>query len=227
MALLGNAAMLLWYDILADEVDAHDAWHTQEHFPERIGIPGFLRAQRWISQSGSPRYFVVYEVADIGVLSDAPYLQRLNNPTEWTRRMMPAFRGITRGLCHVMHRHGMVLGSWALTLRFSFGPGDTRQLADRLDGTVAALMQRVGLTSAFLLESGLTPEMTSEQSIRGPDAGVDRVLLLTGYSRQAVDELAVSALSPSTLAEMGVHPHSKLELYRLECLADSRSSPPD
>jgi hypothetical protein len=29
--------------------------------------------------------------------------------------------------------------------------------------------------------------MTHEQSIRGPDAGVDQVLLVTGYSREAID----------------------------------------
>jgi hypothetical protein len=68
---------------------------------------------------GSPRYFVVYEVPDIGVLSAGPYLQRLNHPTEWTRRMMPRFRGMTRGFCKIVHRHGTVLGSAALTIRFS------------------------------------------------------------------------------------------------------------
>jgi len=43
--------------------------------------PGFLRAQRWVAEGGSPRYFVVYEVADIGVLSDRPYLHCLNHST--------------------------------------------------------------------------------------------------------------------------------------------------
>jgi hypothetical protein len=227
MALLGNAAMLLWYDVLNEAVDAHDDWHTREHFPERVAIPGFLRAQRWVAEAASPRYFVVYEVTDIGVLSDRPYLQRLNDPTPWTRRIMPAFRGMTRGFCKVVHRHGTVLGSSALTIRFSSGSTDKQRLADWLDETLAALMQHEGLTSAFLLESGLTPEMTSEQSLRGPDAGDDQVLLVTSYSPEAVETLAAPALSASALARNGAASHSKLDRYRLACLADSRSSPPD
>jgi hypothetical protein len=225
MALLSNAAMLLWYDILEEAVDAHDVWHTREHFPERIGIPGFLRAHRWVAESGSPRYFVVYEVTDIGVLSGADYLQRLNNPTEWTRAMMPRFRGMTRGFCKVTQRHGTVLGSLALTIRYSVGCGDRQRFAHWLDDTLGSLMQRDGLASAFVLESALTPEMTNEQSIRGPDAGVDQVLLLTAYSREAITKMARPALSPSDFAENGAAGESKLGVYRLECLADRRSAP--
>src|SRR4051812_42652044 len=102
MALLGDAAMLLWYDIVPEHVAEHDEWHAREHFPERVGIPGFLRAQRWTGEPGSPRYFIIYEVADVGVLTDKPYMERLNNPTPWTSRMMPQFRGMTRGFCTIV-----------------------------------------------------------------------------------------------------------------------------
>ena len=98
MALLGSAAMLLWFDIVPEQTSEHDDWHTREHFPERVGIPGFIRAQRWVASSPGSRYFVMYEVADIGVLSSAPYLERLNNPTPWTRRMMPQLQGHGPGL---------------------------------------------------------------------------------------------------------------------------------
>jgi len=106
MALLGRAAMLLWYDIIPEQIAEHDDWHTRQHFPERVGIPGFIRAQRWVSRSPGSRYFVVYEVSDVDVLSSAAYLERLNNPTPWTRKMMPHYRGMTRGLCSVMKSAG-------------------------------------------------------------------------------------------------------------------------
>ena len=97
MALLGSAAMLLWYDIIPEEIAEHDDWHTRQHFPERVGIPGFIRAQRWVASSQGSRYFVVYEVTGIDVLSSALYLERLNNPTPWTSRIMPSFRDMVRG----------------------------------------------------------------------------------------------------------------------------------
>src|SRR5262249_5515994 len=47
---------------------------------------------------------------------DAPvlrcrYLTRLNDPTPWTTRMMPYYRGMTRGLCTVLGSFGLGLGS--------------------------------------------------------------------------------------------------------------------
>jgi hypothetical protein len=221
VALLGNAAMLLWYDIVPEAIEAHDRWHTQEHFPERVAIPGFIRAQRWVAESGSPRYFVVYEVADIGVLSGAPYLERLNDPTPWTSRMMPSFRGMTRGFCNIEHRHGTVLGSFALTVRFSSASKDERELAGWMDETLSALVERDGLTSAFLLASGTAPAMTKEQSIRGPDAGVDQVLLVTGYSQGAIDDLATTHLSATSLARHGAASNANINSYRFACSAIS------
>ena len=50
MPLLGSAAMLLAFDLDAGATAEHDDWHTHEHLPERLAIPGFLRgtlARRW------------------------------------------------------------------------------------------------------------------------------------------------------------------------------------
>ena len=50
--MLGNAAVAMWWDI-APEVRAEwEDWHTREHMPERLAIPGFLRGTRWIADSG-------------------------------------------------------------------------------------------------------------------------------------------------------------------------------
>lgn len=59
MPLLGSAAMLLAFDIVADAITEHDHWHTYEHLPERLGITGFLRGTRWVAMRGQPRYLVV------------------------------------------------------------------------------------------------------------------------------------------------------------------------
>ena len=36
----------------AHEDEFHD-WYDREHIPERLGVPGFLNAQRWIRRGGS------------------------------------------------------------------------------------------------------------------------------------------------------------------------------
>ena len=101
MPLLGHAAMLLSFDVAAEAIAEHDDWHTHEHFPERLSIPGFLRGTRWVSLRGQPRYFVMYEVAELSTLVSDAYLQRLNNPSPWTSKVMTRYQGMSRGFCSV------------------------------------------------------------------------------------------------------------------------------
>ena len=66
--MLGNAAVAMWWDV-APEVRAEwEDWHSSEHMPERLAIPGFLRGTRWVALSGAPSYFVLYEVAGLATL---------------------------------------------------------------------------------------------------------------------------------------------------------------
>jgi hypothetical protein len=203
MALLGNAAMLLSFDIAPDAIVEHDDWHTHEHFPERLSIPGFLRGTRWIAQQGQSRYFVMYEVERLDILASAPYLERLNNPTPWTTQMMAHYRGMTRGLCTLVGGFGVGLGQAALFLRFKPETGKEAALREWLLGeALPALPSQVGLASAHLFEGGLAAPTTNEQRIRGKDAAVDGALLVTGYSSEAV-----AALSRGGLAERKLEHH--------------------
>lgn len=221
MALIGTAAMLLWYDIVPEQISEHDDWHTREHFPERLGIPGFMRAQRWVSETAQRRYFVMYEVAEIDVLSSVPYLERLNQPTPWTRQTMTHFRGMTRGFCRVKQSHGTVLGTNALVVRFSPSPGQEDQLQQWLNSDVIPkLLQRNGFSSAMVFKSDGAPAMTAEQIIRGRDASVDWVLLVTSYSADCISSLAHAELSAESLISQGADSAAISDVYRLACLAD-------
>jgi hypothetical protein len=86
MPLLGSAAMLLLFDVVQDAIPEHDEWHTHEHLPERLSIPGFVRGTRWVASHGQPRYFVMYEVEQLATLTSNAYLERLNNPSPWTSK---------------------------------------------------------------------------------------------------------------------------------------------
>jgi hypothetical protein len=119
MPLLGSAAMLLSFDVIADAVSEHDHWHTYEHLPERLSIPGFLRGTRWIAIDGAPRYLVLYEVESLDTLTSPAYLARLNAPSAWTSRMMPHYRGMNRGLCSVLKSVGLGIGCLALLVKFT------------------------------------------------------------------------------------------------------------
>src|SRR5512137_477629 len=155
MPLTGSAAMLLSFDVDADALAEHDDWHTLEHLPERLSIPGFVRGTRWTAADGGPRYFVMYEVETLDVLGSPAYLERLNNPTPWTSRMMPHYRGMTRGLCRVTGSFGCGLGHAALLVRFTPRPDAADALREWLLGAaLPALAAQPGLGNAHLFESG-------------------------------------------------------------------------
>ena len=191
MALLGKAAMLLSFDIAPEAAAEHDDWHTHEHFPERLSLPGFLRGSRWTAREGGPRYFVMYEVEGLETLASAAYLERLNHPTRWTAKMMPQYRGMNRGFCAITGSFGAGLGQAGLLARFKPAAGRNAALRNwLLEEELPALPAKPGLAGAYLFESALAPQSTNEQRIRGSDAPVDWALLVTGYEAGSVAALA-------------------------------------
>ena len=192
--MLGKAAVAMWWDI-APEVRAEwEDWHTREHMPERLSIPGFLRGTRWIAASGQPSYFVLYEAERLETLTAGTYLERLNNPTPWSLKMMPHHRNMVRSLCEVRTTWGGGVPHTLATVRFSLTSG------------IPKLPQHHGLTGAHLLQSvpmAATPQ-TTEQKIRGGDASAEWVLLIGGYDTEAV-KAAVAAL-PSGMTALLYRP---------------------
>ena len=204
MPLLGPAAMLLLFDVAQEAIPEHDEWHTHEHLPERLSIPGFLRGTRWIALRGQPRYFVMYEVAQLATLTSQPYLDRLNNPSPWTSKMMPHYRGMTRGFCSVMGSCGFGIGRVCVLRRLKLAPTTESKLRDwLLRDRLPRLPGKPGIGSVHLFEPAITPKMTTEQSIRGADAALDWTLFLTGYSESALSDLLESDFSQSELEANG------------------------
>ncbi|CAO3358520.1 hypothetical protein [Azospirillum melinis] len=206
MPLLGTGAVIMWSD-MADPA-THDAWHSHEHLPERIGIPGFRRGRRAAATTaGAPSYFVLYELSDPAIAVSAPYLERLDNPTAWTRRTMEVVRSLSRTLCQVTATHGRGVGTHSLTIRLTPADGEDARLRDWLASeALPALAATPGLIGAHLLERDRTTERpeTNEQRMRPvPDSFVDWVILLEGYDRQAVIAANAQELSPAALIEHG------------------------
>ena len=202
--MLGGAAMVLTFDVVPDAIVEHDDWHTHEHLPERLSIPGFLRGSRWVALQGQPRYFVLYEVEALDVLTSAAYLERLDHPTPWTAKMMPSYRGMTRGFCRIVHSAGRGLGHAGLLIRFKPAPGVDTALRSWLIGeALPGLPARPGLASVHLLEAAVAPPSTNEQRIRGRDAPVDWVVLATGYDADRVAALIETTLGTAQLERRG------------------------
>ena len=217
LALLGQAALAMWWDMAHAARADFEHWHAHEHFPERLRIPGFLRASRWRAAGGGQGVFVLYELEDHGVLSSPSYLARLNAPTPWSTRLMPQHRHMVRSQCRVLESRGGSMAGHALTVRLSPAPDRDQALRGALKALAADMAVQPGLAGLHLLRHE-TPAIaqTTEQKLRGAgDRYADWVLLACGYDAAALVALGETALSDARLAAMGAAPGATRALYTL------------
>jgi len=217
MSLLGKAALAMWWNMAPDMREDFEHWHSHEHFPERLGIPGFRRSSRWTSATGGDGVFVMYELEDYRVLSSPEYLARLNAPTPWSTKMMPHHRNMVRSQSHVLETRGGAVARHALTVRLAPAAGRDAQLQESLKSLIDELVARPGLIGAHLLRHQTPPiAQTTEQKIRGAaDQVADWVFVACGYEASVVQELAQSELSESSLLRLGAAPVQVSDVYSL------------
>src|SRR3954468_2813885 len=148
MALLGGSALAMWWDMAADMRAEFEHWHSHEHFPERLALPGFLRASRWAAADASEGFFILYELQAHAALSSPEYLASLNRPTPWSTRLMPHHRNMVRSQARVLHSHGAGMARHAMTLRLSPIGGEAQRLKAGLRSLIEELPLRAGFGGA-------------------------------------------------------------------------------
>ena len=217
MALLGQAALAMWWDIDAGMRGEFEDWHTHEHFPERLSVPGFRRATRWRDAGGGAGFFVMYELADHAVLSSPPYLARLNAPSPWSTKMMPHHRNMVRTQCRVLESRGGAVASAACTVRLSPPGGRDHELRTALRALIDDLVARPGIAGAHLLQHNAPAiAATEEQRIRGfGDRAADWIFVVVGYDGEVLQGLSAG----HALSALGAVGETTLGFYSLSCSA--------
>ena len=79
----------------APEDEFHD-WYDLEHIPERLRVPGFLNADRWIGTENPKISVATYDLDNVGVLHSPPTSRsagRIRRPGRSARR------GFARASC--------------------------------------------------------------------------------------------------------------------------------
>lgn len=217
MALAGKAALAMWWDIAPQVRADFEHWHAHEHFPERLAIPGFLRASRWRSADGGDGMFVLYELAGHEVLGSPAYLARLNAPTPWSTRLMPHHRNMVRSQCHVLESRGGVTACCALTVRLAPAAGREAELQRALRRLTESAPLRPGIAGLHLLRHEVPPiAATTEQRLRGlADEAAAWVIVASGYDRGALADLAAAELGAPSLLDMGAAPGATVGIFDL------------
>jgi hypothetical protein len=214
MALLGQAAVAMWWDIAPEWREEFEEWHSREHFPERLAIPGFLRGSRWANARDG--FFVFYELDAYETLTSPHYLARLNAPTPWSAKLMPHHRNMVRSLCRVVASFGGGIAQAMLTVRLSPAPDAADAFGERLRDLLSQYAAPV--TGAHLLRTETPAHATTrEQAIRGGDRAADWIVLAGAYDRAGLEILA-RALSEVA----GAQPEPVIGLYTLRYSATPR-----
>jgi hypothetical protein len=90
-----------------------NAWYDTEHLPERLAVPGFETALRFVCVSGHPRYLAMYDLARLEVLDSPEYLRvAFENSSPWTRRVLQRVR-VYRAAGHQIYPGTAVTGAAA------------------------------------------------------------------------------------------------------------------
>lgn len=191
--LCGQGVIAVWNGIAEEARADFYAWHTSEHMPERVGIPGFLRARRFraIDQNTRPEFFTLYELQSFEVATGQDYLNRLNAPTPRTAKVTAAFRDTSRGLARVLVTAGPGPGGVLTTLRFTVSSAAGLTFSSALQSLVYEIARLPMITGAHLAVSNVhasnlrTEENEARTDIQAPP---DWFALIEACAPEAMDE---------------------------------------
>ncbi|MBH69624.1 MAG: hypothetical protein CMM58_14810 [Rhodospirillaceae bacterium] len=224
MPLLGKGVAAIWHNVDAQFQDDYNHWHCFEHVPERVGIDGFLRGKRYVAIDGNPEFFHFYETKDVGTLSSNAYLDRLNNPTTWTRRIGPNIKDNNRTLSKVISSQGRGSGAAILTARLSADETRECNFFDWFSNTISPhLIKTPGIIAAHLLKADKLASQTEteEKAMRDrPDEIADWIIFVEGIEESPLKNLwTTDVLSEDSLLKNGAKT-AAIGTYRLHfCLS--------
>jgi hypothetical protein len=202
-----QGVLAIWHDVRGGHESDFESWYKNEHFPERLAVPGFRLGRRYEAVFGAPRYFCFYLTDAPATLASAAYIERLNNPTPLTRWiMLNAFLNMNRTVCRRGQRFGALWGAFSVTARFD-APLDQ----DRALSMLGALAGADGVARCeFWSVADSGGKTATEEQLRGGDrkiAACAMVETLRQSDAERVREQLVRDVGAA--AEVGI--------YRLLC----------
>src|ERR1700751_3073440 len=118
MPMAGKGMLLTSMNIdTADEAE-FNRWYDREHLEERVAIPGFLEARRYVAHQGSPKYLSLYSTKTFDVLDSPAYRTALANQTAWSKANIARFKNMIRAVAHITITRGTGRGAALAIPRF-------------------------------------------------------------------------------------------------------------
>ena len=184
MPLAGSAFLALWNDIAREREPEYDSWHTREHVPERVGVPGFRGARRYVNRARARhRYCTLYELESLAVLESAAYRALIEHPTPWSAAMRPDFANFVRVPCTLAASVGEGIGGALAVLCYAHADAPSAP-------PLPTLVELDGVVACHEGRGRATPLAWADADAGSEPRAFDRVLLIEALDR----DLALRAL---------------------------------
>lgn len=194
--------LAIFNDVAVGRDAEFDSWFQGEHLIERLAVPGFLFGRRHQAISGSAAYSNFYLVESPAVLTSKAYLERLDNPTPMTKKIMSeVFLNMNRTLCHRTARFGAFRGAYAVTVRFNEQPD-----VDALTKQAKVLVQDASI-AACEIWTAVDPAgqpVSMEEKLRGGDKKIKACLMVDTLHQADAEKLGARLAKQFANADVGV-----------------------
>ncbi|MGF6408907.1 hypothetical protein [Paraburkholderia sp. MM5482-R1] len=217
-----NTGLLaIWSTIAAESETDYMHWLTREHIFERVGVPGFRSGRVFKRRNNRPsEYMMLYELDNADVMASSGYLERLNNPTAWTRRIMPTLEQFRRGGGTILARGANSAGHGGHLAIARFEDALPECLTAQQGPTIVdALAKGDWVVNAQIMavKNGATAIATQEKSMRRSSEGEFAGLLLV----ESLDNGSLDRAMMQASKAAGINP-DLFESYDLVFVCHSR-----
>ncbi len=222
--------MIPGYLLITNNVDAShesefNSWYQAEHLSDRLEVPGFLTARRFIAEASAQRYAALYETQSADVLRSPVYAGLLRAPTQRTRAIMPYFKDVTRLIGRVAFKQDRSAGG-VVAIVFIELPSASDDDAQHI-GEIASRAQALGLAPeavrVVVAEQDNVGVNTPESKLRpAADRAAHLVLVVEWLQASSSDLQALR----TSLTQAGWKVETdRGGLYRLLCARTREATP--
>jgi len=159
MSLYGKGMLITFSETPPEVEEDFNEWYNREHIDERVWMPGFHRARRYVAANSNAdiKYFATYETDKVEDLADPEYMELLKDQSDWSKKVMSTFTKFDRITANVTIDLSHGFGGACLAARFFPRIEIMSKLRDNLgDNLLPNIVSTPGIIGAVLVENNLS-----------------------------------------------------------------------
>jgi hypothetical protein len=173
--------LAIWADVDKDHLIEFQKWHNCQHVAERVSIPGFHVGRRYRGIGEAPDFLMYYETDDSKVMAGKPYQLAINNPTPWTKEVIPHLRNTLRSIYSLVSSIGEKARTdapYIFLARFNAEPKSENQVIESYQEHFKRILSIPGVyrVRLYVVDDEVSNISTAERKIHGGGPGQQRFL---------------------------------------------------